>query len=64
MPSVDMLQEISAKLDSVSALLKLLSIAVPYNQGDMQAAVFRNRRHCFRASSPTLDKTIMEAVQA
>ena len=39
MPSVDMLQEISAKLDSVSALLKLLSIAAPYNQGDMQAAV-------------------------
>lgn len=63
MPSVDMLQEISAKLDSVSALLKLLSIAAPYNQGDMQAAVL-GIDELLSGIVAQLDKTIMEAVQA
>lgn len=63
MPSVDMLQEVSAKLDSVSALLKLLSIAAPYNQGDMQAAV-SGIDELLSGIVAQLDKTIMEAVQA
>lgn len=63
MPNIDALQEISAKLDSVSALLKLLSAAVPYNQGDMQAAV-SGIDELLSGIVAQLDKTIMEAVQA
>lgn len=63
MLNVDVIQEISAKLDSVSALLKLLSIAAPYNQGDMQAAV-SGIDELLSGIVAQLDKTIMEAVQA
>lgn len=63
MPNIDALQEISAKLESVSALLKLLSIAAPYNQGDMQAAV-SGIDELLSGIVAQLDKTIMEAVQA
>lgn len=63
MLNVDVIQEISAKLDSVSALLKLLSAAAPYKRGDLQAAAFGIDELLSGAISQ-LDKTIMEAVQA